>query len=113
MTKALKEILENAPIVNEGTFRKLMFVSNGMYNGFWGKNGYDNMWVLGCDMDGNWVKLGGYIDVFSIMGTKGSLHIDIDHKYEIPALWFSRPIHIDYSLEISSMDGEEVAGAYI
>lgn len=108
MTKALKELLENAPIVNEGTFRKLMFISNGMYNGIWGKNGYDNMWVLGCDMDGKWCKLGGCIDVFTIYHTNGCLTIDIDHRYKVPAIWFNDAIHINYPLDISSMTGELV-----
>ena len=47
MTDELKKIIENAPVKVRGKFRGLFFLSNGEYNGFWGKNGYDNIYIGG------------------------------------------------------------------
>lgn len=107
MTKALKELIKNAPTRVVGNYTKIMFVSNGVYDGFWGKNGYDNMLILGfSDDDKKWYKISEYGDVFSIYHIKNALNVDIDSKYKIPAIWFSGAVHIDNSMSLSSVTGE-------
>ena len=47
MKKALKELIENAPVKRTGKFVELMFIPNGRYYGFYGNNGFSKMIVLG------------------------------------------------------------------
>ena len=74
MTDKLKEIIENAPVKTRGAFRCLFFLSNGEYDGFWGKNGYDNISVFGYDDDLHvWCKVSDYADKFDIFQVGGEL----------------------------------------
>ena len=106
MKKALKELLAQVTVKRVGDFSEFMVVPNGVYDGFWGKNGYDNIILLGrsCE-DRRWYKISEYADVFLAYHLK-SFNIDIPHEYGIPRFWFGEPIHIDYSFQISSISGE-------
>lgn len=99
MTDAFKELVENAPVRKSGLFNGFMFVSNGIYDGFWGKNGYDNIVVLGQAVeDDAWYKIACEVDVFIIAFKEPytSVSIDIPSEFGVPRLFFHKPIQINY-----------------
>ena len=104
MTDALKALIDNAQIRTVGYFSKLMFVSNGIYDGFYGINGYDNILILGLS-DGEWWKVSEYGEKFDIYQDVMSLNIDIPTEYGVPCIWFHSPVFIDNSLGLSSVVG--------
>ena len=109
MKKELKELVSNAPIVKAGLFTEFLFISNGKYNGFWGKNGYNNIIVLAREnvKDGEWKKLCDSIDVFTIFGKTESetMNFDIPSAYGVLRMWCSKPVKIDYQCPTSSLFG--------
>ena len=109
MTDKLKELIDNAPFRPVGTFDKLMFVSTGKYDGFWGVNGYDNILILGWKRKTDqWYKVSDYGDKFDIYKTNTEFNLDIPTDYGVPCIWFSRPIFIDNRIGVSSVVGELV-----
>ena len=106
MTDALKELIKTAPIKKSGYFNRFMFVSNGEYDGFWGKNGYDNIIVLGKAADDEkWYRIACEVDVFNVNFHEKpvSVSIDIPKEYGIPNLFFHTPIQINYDGFTSSV----------
>lgn len=109
MTDKLRELIDNAPFRPVGTFDKLMFVSTGKYDGFWGVNGYDNILILGWERETDqWYKVSDYGDKFDIYKTNTGFNLDIPTEYGVPCIWFNRPIHIDNTLGVSNVVGELV-----
>ena len=111
MNDNLKELIDNVEIVEVGTFKAFMFLSAGKYEGFWGVNGYDNLLILGFDVDKDkWVQITDYGDVFMIykLSERIGFNVDIPSEYGIPRFWFSKPVHINNSLGVSSVVGELV-----
>ena len=108
MRKTLKKIIDTAEERSVGYFDTLMFVSNGIYNGFFGKNGYDNILILGyVRAEQKWFIVSRYGDVFSIYyPIMGTFTLDINHKYGVPTIGFGKPIHIDNTDQLSSVIGE-------
>lgn len=107
MTDKLKNLISNAPKKPVGTFDKLMFVSNGIYDGFWGENGYDHILILGWERATNeWFKVSEYGDKFDIYETGPWFNLDIPTDYGVPVIWFNRPIHINNSLGVSNVVGK-------
>lgn len=106
MKKALKELLEKAPVKLVGDFRCFMVIPNGAYNGFWGRNGYDNIILLALsDDDENWYRISEFADVFFVYDIR-HFNVDIPNEYGVPRFWFDQPIHIDYSLPTSGVIGK-------
>ena len=109
MIDKLKELIDNAPFRPVGTFDKLMFVSTGIYDGFWGVNGYDNILILGWEREtGQWYKVSDYGDKFDIFKTGEGFNLDIPTDYGVPCIWFNKPIFIDNTLGVSNVVGELV-----
>lgn len=107
MRKALKEIIDTAEERSVGYFDLLMFVSNGIYNGFWGKNGYDKILILGyVRSELKWFIISRDDDVFSIYQLNGTFNLDINSEYGVPTIWFNKPVYIDDSMHLSSVIGE-------
>lgn len=99
MTDAFKELVENAPVRTSGLFNGFMFSSNGIYDGFWGKNGYDNIIVLGqAAEDDVWYRIACEVDIFNIAFKEPytSVSIDIPSEFGVPRLFFHKPIPINY-----------------
>lgn len=99
MTDAFKKLVENAPVRKSGLFNGFMFSSNGIYDGFFGKNGYDNMVVLGQAVEDDlWYRIACEVDIFNIAFIKPytSVSIDIPSEFGVPRLFFHKPIQIDY-----------------
>lgn len=106
MTDKLKNILENAPVKVRGKFRCLFFLSNGEYNGFWGKNGYDNILIFGYDDEQEeWCKVAAYADKFDIFKIEGTFNLHIPNDLGIPVIWFDKPVYIDNILMLSNVFG--------
>lgn len=113
MKKALKELIEQSTWKRKGVFQNLIFISNGKYDGFWGSNGYDNLLILGFDVDDKkYYKITDSADVFNIMdlGNKVTFNLEIETKLGVPRIWFTRPIYIDNEVNISTVTGELVKG---
>ena len=103
MKKALKELIENADVKRAGEFRAFLTIPNGIYNGFWGKNGYDNILLLGQSADDNkWYKIADAIDAIHLFYPP-SLNWEIPSKYGVPRFWTHEPIRIEYDGLTSSL----------
>lgn len=99
MTDAFKELVKNAPVRQKGYFDRFMFASNGIYDGFWGKNGFDNIILLGQAADDKvWYRIACEVDVFNIAFKEPhtSVSIDIPSEFGVPCLFFHKPICINY-----------------
>lgn len=109
MRKMLKELITYAPKISKGKFASFMVISNGEYNGFWGKNGYDNLLILAEEWNsGQWYKLTEYADkftIFELFNKRVTFNMDIPKGYGVPRFWFDTPIEIDYSLHTSDCMG--------
>ena len=117
MKKALKELIENAPVKLKGDFYMFLIVSNGVYDGFWGKNGYNNIIILAKEQNDKtktWYKLSEYADKFDIFPlfesgtTIRSFDLDIPKEYGVPRIWFDKAIRIDYTIQTSDVIGHPI-----
>lgn len=95
MKKALKELIDNVEEKTSGEFYAFITIPNGIYNGFWGKNGYCNILFLGQCKDGKWYKIADKIDVIHFFYPPG-LNWEISIKYGVPSFWTHKPIRIEY-----------------
>ena len=108
MTDELKALIENAEYREVGDYDILMIVPNGIYDGFWGVNGYDNIMLLGKvrEEDKWYIVSDKGADVLDIERIgDATFHLDIPSKYGMPTIWFRTPIHIDRTTPISSITG--------
>lgn len=85
MKAKLKELIENALPFQEGEYNEFLIIPSGKeYNGFWCKNGYDNIIVLGKkQFETEWVRIDeGSTDDFSLSFNHylGGLNFDIPHE---------------------------------
>lgn len=111
MRKKLKELIENAPIITSGTFSSFLIVSNGEYNGFWGKTGYDNIMVFAKPwMQKTYYKLSTHADKLTIFDMKnaGTFNLDIPKEYGVPRIWFHHPVEIDYGIPTADLMGKVI-----
>lgn len=103
MKKALKELIDNAEVKMVGEFRAFLTIPNGIYDGFCGKNGYDNILLLGqSDEDGKWYRIADTIDAIHLFYPP-SLNWEIPSKYGVPRFWSNTPISIAYDGFTSSI----------
>lgn len=111
MKKALKELINNSDLLKgEKSFTRLMFIPNGIYKGFFGKNDYDNIIILGLEYKtDDWYRITGInqqCDVFCIYKCYMAFNLDIPTEYGIPSIWFDEPIKIKNDLQLSTIVGE-------
>ena len=99
MKKALKELIENAPRRDCGEYVYFLLIpTNRMYNGFFGKNGYNNMIVLGYDKaEKKHYRLDkeSGSDDFSIWDVYGT-QMDVPNEYGCVRVHFREPLRVDY-----------------
>lgn len=112
MTKALKKLIEEAPLIDAGLFNEFLIVSNGEYNGFWGKNGFNNVMVFvtiaGEGEEDKWYRLSDAADklnVYHMHNKPCSFNLDIPKKYGVPRIWFSKPVEVNYSMKTADIMG--------
>lgn len=96
MKKALKELIENAKEYNGESLTSLLIIPSGkLYKGFWGKNGFDYVNVIGRKMDG------GQLTHYKLTIDKADLvdfcaveinSIDIPHELGCVKISFKKPI---------------------
>ena len=108
MNKYLKDFIKDCPTQTSGTFSDLMFVSNGRYDGFFGKNEYDNIMILGklpCCCE--WCIVSNYGDVFRLYNESGyAMSLDINYKLKVPRIWFDGAyISISNEFGLSIVEG--------
>ena len=109
MTEKLKEIVENATVKRKGTYNRFLVISNGEYNGFWGKNGFDALKLFGYDVKENeWYLITDSADVFCIFSKDSANYfsVDIPSDLGVPTFFTGTPIKVDNSLNLSSVNGE-------
>lgn len=116
MKKALKELIENAEVKRSGMFYAFLMIPNGIYKGFFGRNGYDNILFLGQSfVDRKWYKIADSVDAIHFFYPP-SLNWEIDSKYGVPCCWAHIPIYIKYdgltSTIIACERGEENGSIY-
>jgi len=109
MREKLSELIEKATHIYSGKFSAFMIVSNGIYDGFWGINGYDNILILArpCKED-KWYILSTEADKFTIFDFNklpSTFNLEIPSEYGVPLIWFNTPIEIDYSIPTSDVMG--------
>lgn len=103
MKRALKKLIKNAEVKMCGEFYAFLTIPNGIYDGFWGKNGYDNILLLGQSAeDKKWYKIADKIDAIHFFYPP-ALNWEINSKYGVPSFWAHKPIRIEYSGLTSSL----------
>ena len=103
MKKALKELIESAEVKRGGKFWSFLTIPNGIYDGFWGKNGYDNILLLGRSADDDkWYKIADKIDAIHFFYPP-ALNWEINSKYGVPSFWSHKPISINYDGFVCSL----------
>ncbi len=107
MKEELKELIENAPVKRSGLFSGFIIVPSGEeYDGFYGKNGYNNLILLGLEADSKkWCRITKSADALSFIGMH-SLNFDIPTEYNCVRCWAVKPIEIDNELDLSTIVGE-------
>ncbi|MBO4542343.1 MAG: hypothetical protein J5725_04090 [Bacteroidales bacterium] len=111
MKKALKELLEKAEPRVAGRYDAFLIIDDHkQYNGFWGKNGFNSMTILGYDKTTQQhylisTKMSDVLTTFDKM----SWNIDIPSNYGCIRIWFDHPVYITLDTAISSIrvDSEE------
>jgi len=98
MIKHLKELIDNAEFCVEGIFNEFLIIpTHEKYNGFWGKNGYENMIVLARHFESDtWYRISQeQCDVFNIIGVR-SVGIDIPDDVGCIRISSNEAIEISY-----------------
>lgn len=99
MKKALKELIENAKRRNVGEYISFLVIpTNKAYNGFWGRNGYNDIIVLGYDKNTKkWYRLDseGESDTFDILQIY-KVNIDVPREYGCIRIHLPEPVEISY-----------------
>ena len=108
MKNKLKELIEAAPSIKSGIFDCFLIVPNGKYNGFWGKNGYNNIILLvKKPKDTVWYKICDKCDKFTIFDIikNATFNLDIPSDYNVVRIWFHKPVRIKYDVETADIFG--------
>ena len=94
-TKKEKTLIETAIEYDGSALNGLYIISNHkLYNGFWGKNGYNSMTILGYNKD-KVFHFGDYLrDVFQCF-KEISFSIDVPNEYDCIRLCFRDAVVVD------------------
>lgn len=110
MRKKLKEIIESAPQTKSGTFDEFLIVPSGeQYDGFWGRNGFNNIILLAKRREeATFNILTNYSDVFVLLNIH-SVNIDIPTELNCVRVFLDKPIKIhDVTSSVIGYGGEEL-----
>ena len=112
MKKSVKELMSRAVPRKSEKFSDIYIIdSEKKYDGFWGKNGYNNIIVLGrANVQSEELELiTEHSDVINIMQTSWSVNIDISSKNGVVHLWADKPLTISAPVNSSCIFyGEEI-----
>lgn len=96
MKKKLKELIENAPFKGVGTFTEFLLIpTNKEYDGFWGKNGYNNVIVLGYNKKEEvWCKVSYEQCDNMFISNIRNFNMDIPRDLGCIRIWFNDVIEL-------------------
>ena len=97
MKKAVKELIAEAVPLESTEFSELWIIdSEKIYRGFWGKNGYNNIIILGRGYKKDQIELiSNSSDAIHFMNdARLSLNIDIKSTNGIVHIWFHRAVRL-------------------
>ena len=103
MTKACKELIEKAKHYNGEELTSIYIINSGrLYSGFWGKNGFNKIIVIGCRSteDGKEyynVSNDYEVDVVRIqeLAEHDQCNIDISNKLGCIHIWFNKTMKLN------------------
>lgn len=97
MKKAVKEFIEKAVPLKSKAFQELFIIdSEKIYDGFWGKNGYNKIILIGRPPKGEEYELiTDYSDAIVFSQPCSGCTIDIPRSTGIVRLWWDKPIKIE------------------
>lgn len=119
MTKKQKEFIDRASKTREHElYRDLYIADKGtLYNGFFGKNGYNNMVIIGETEDGRFELITDHSDHFGFFDSKNmsGINIDIANSNGFIRMWMDRhlfriPIMVNSSCLVYSELREQRKG---
>lgn len=101
MKAKLKELIDKAEPFAEGDYDMFLLIPSGrMYDGFWGKNGYDSIIILGKLREvETWTRIdSGASDVFTMQLREynGHVNFDIPHDLGCFCIGLSKKLHIGH-----------------
>ena len=105
MKRALKELIATAERRVAGRYDSFLVVDDHkLYNGVFGKNGFNSMTILGYDNTTQQhylisTKMSDVLTTFDKM----SWNIDIPSDYGCIRIWFDHPVYITLDTAISSI----------
>ena len=107
MTKKLKGILEKAKFKDKGEFSEFLIIpTNEIYDGFWGKNGFNKIIILARDHKENeWVELSKCSDVVCLMKNCGA-NFDVPSDLECIRMFLDKPAFVYGGLSTITIDEE-------
>lgn len=108
MTKKQKDFIAKAKPRTSTKFKCLYIADKGtLYGGFWGKNGYNNMVIIGQNADDEYELIADYSDVVWIREI-GDVNIDIANKNGMMRLWSSgKMLDLTHALSACTFEGEK------
>lgn len=97
MKKAVKEFIEKAVPLKSKAFQELFIIdSEKVYDGFWGKNGYNKIILIGRPPKGEEYELiTDFSDAIVFSQSCSRCTIDIPSSTGIVRLWWDKPIKIE------------------
>lgn len=109
MTKAQRELIQNASAIDTIKFRLMKIIPYKTYKGFFGKGDYMSLATLVYDEeDKRWVEITTHADKIEIRNTR-TIGIDAQTKDKIIRIEFGDYIEVKRELDLSTVwieDGE-------
>ena len=117
MNKELKNLIEKAEDYELGKPLSSFYIvsTNKLYNGFWGKNGYNGIIIIGVGYKEDklyFVNRDYECDVIHLMQFRhftnvGGMSIDIPNDKNCIHMWFDKPICFKYLLSSMQIEAYE------
>lgn len=97
MKKAIKGFIGKAVPLKSKVFQELFIIdSEKAYDGFWGRNGYNKIVLIGRPPNGEEYELiTDYSDAIVFSQSCSGCTIDIPNSTGIVRLWWDKPIEIE------------------
>lgn len=99
MKKKVKEFIEQAePRTSDEFIAFYIIDSEKLYNGLFGKNGFNNIVLIGrtppIDGKSHYELITDYSDAIHFYNGCGTANIEISHDNGIVCLWFTTPVKL-------------------
>lgn len=99
-----KDMCKNTP------FNPIWLIDSGkLYNGSYGKNGFNDIIVIGQSKDGKLYKITEHSDIIGFMRVRTSIDVDVEHGIQAMRLEFNeQPILDGEPLSTCTFEGSDV-----